>query len=178
MSQLPPSAIPFRRRTLATFIACACGAVPLATSAAVRAGKVDFAVGDVTATGADGSVRGLAKGAAIRVGDTIETRAGRAWLRFTDGGYMSLQPGSEFRVDDYHFEDREDGQERSFFSLLKGGVRAITGLIGKSNRAGYRVTTPVATIGIRGTEYLAQLGDSLTVSCGEGVCVVTNEAGE
>lgn len=171
------ASIPFRRRTLASVVAAACGAVP-AAQAATRAANVDFAVGNVTATAADGSQRGLAKGATVRVGDTIETNAGRAWLRFTDGGYMSLQPGTEFRVDDYHFAGEDDTGEKGLFSLLKGGMRAITGFIGHRNRDAYRVNTPVATIGIRGTEYLAQLGDSLTVSCGEGVCVVTNEAGE
>lgn len=171
-------AAPFRRRTLATLVAAACGSLPLAAIGAAKAGKVDFAVGDVVATDGSGSARDLDKGSAIRVGDTIETGTGRAWLRFKDGGYMSLQPQTTFRVDDYHFEDEEDGNEKSFFSLLKGGIRAVTGIVGKRNRNAYRVTTPVATIGIRGTEYLAQLGDSLTVSCGEGICVLTNESGE
>ena len=170
--------IPFRRRTLATLVAAACGSVPAYAATSTNAGQVDYAFGDVTATDRDGHRRKMAKGAKIKVGDTIETHAGRAWLRFRDGGYMSLQPGTEFRVDDYRFEGEEDGNEKSFFSLIKGGMRAITGLIGKTNQRSYRVNTPVATIGIRGTEYLAQLGDSLTVSCGEGVCVVTNDAGE
>ncbi|MGE0484645.1 MAG: FecR domain-containing protein [Gammaproteobacteria bacterium] len=169
--------IPFRRRTLASFVAAACGAVP-AVQAATRAANVDFVVGKVSATAQDGSSRALNKGAVVQVGDTIETGEGRAWLRFTDGGYMSLQPGTEFRVDEYRFEGEDDTEEKGFFSLLKGGMRAISGFVGHRNRDAYRVNTPVATIGIRGTEYLAQLGDSLTVSCGEGVCVVANEAGE
>lgn len=173
-----PLNVPFRRRTLATVIAALCGTVPVSAQAATRAGKVDFAVGDVIATDAAGAQRDVGKGSPITVGDTIETRSGRAWLRFRDGGYMSLQPGTEFRVDDYHFEGEQDGSEKSFFSLLRGGMRAITGIVGRKNRASYRVNTPVATIGIRGTEYLAQLGESLTLSCGEGVCVVTNDAGE
>ena len=174
------TSLPHRRRALATFVAASCGALAAQPAAAVaaKAGQIDFVVGEVTATGGDGARRALAKGAAIEVGDTIETNAGRAWLRFRDGGYMSLQPNTEFRVDDYRFEGESDAQEKSFFSLLKGGMRAVTGFIGQRNKDAYRVNTPVATIGIRGTEYLATLGDSLTVSCGEGVCVVTNEAGE
>lgn len=46
---------------------------------------------------------------------------------------------------------------RAFFRLLKGGFRAVSGLIGKVNRDDYRVSTPVATIGIRGTRYGARL---------------------
>ena len=48
---------------------------------------------------------------------------------------------------------------RAFFKLLKGGFRAVSGLIGKVDRNDYRVTTPVATIGIRGTDYLLVLCD-------------------
>ncbi|AXQ29784.1 hypothetical protein D0B54_14355 [Solimonas sp. K1W22B-7] len=48
---------------------------------------------------------------------------------------------------------------RAFFKLLKGGFRAVSGLIGKVDRNEYRVSTPVATIGIRGTDYLLVLCD-------------------
>lgn len=48
---------------------------------------------------------------------------------------------------------------RAFFKLLKGGFRAVSGLIGKVDRNAYRISTPVATIGIRGTDYLLVLCD-------------------
>lgn len=46
------------------------------------------------------------------------------------------------------------------FRLLKGGFRTVTGLIGKSDRAQYRVSTQTATIGIRGTDYQVILCDA------------------
>lgn len=49
------------------------------------------------------------------------------------------------------------GQSRAFFRLVKGGFRTVSGLIGKVNQGDYRVSTPVATIGIRGTSYSARL---------------------
>jgi len=49
---------------------------------------------------------------------------------------------------------------RAFFKLLKGGFRAVSGLIGKVDRNEYRISTPVATIGIRGTDYLLILCDA------------------
>jgi hypothetical protein len=52
------------------------------------------------------------------------------------------------------------GASRAVFRLLKGGFRAISGLIGKINHDEYQVTTPVATIGIRGTDYLAVICDA------------------
>src|SRR5450756_1844412 len=51
------------------------------------------------------------------------------------------------------FNGQQDGTERSFFSLFKGGFRAITGLIGKMNKANYRITTPASVIGVRGTDH-------------------------
>lgn len=90
---------------------------------------------------------------------------------------VSLQSDTEFRIDNYH-SGKPDGQEKGFFSLLKGGLRTITGLVGRVNRSNYQVTTNVATIGIRGTEYTAILGDGvLHVNTGEGLIEVCNAAG-
>lgn len=50
--------------------------------------------------------------------------------------------------------------QRAFFRLVKGGFRTITGIIGKANQEDYRVTTPTATIGIRGTEWVAWICDA------------------
>ncbi len=117
------------------------------------AGRVNFAMGRVQATGSEGQRRVLTRGSAINSGDTIETSTGRAHLRFTDGSYISLRPGSQFRIDEYRFKGKTDGRERGFFSMLRGGLRTLTGLIGKVNNSTYRVNTETATIGIRGTHY-------------------------
>ncbi len=141
------------------------------------AAQVDFAVGNVTAVGSNGQSRALGKGAQIEQGDTVNTNGGRAQLRFTDGAYVSLQPESQFRIDQYRFDGKQDGNEKGFFSLLKGGLRTITGLVGRSNKANYQVSTSVATIGIRGTEYTIQYGKSVTGTVGEGQIEVCNGAG-
>ena len=49
---------------------------------------------------------------------------------------------------------------RAFFRLLKGSFRAVSGAIGKVNLDDYRVATPVATIGIRGTDFYAEIIDA------------------
>lgn len=141
------------------------------------AAQVDFAVGNVTAVGSNGQSRPLGKGAQIEQGDTVNTNGGRAQLRFTDGAYVSLQPESQFRIDQYRFDGKQDGNEKGFFSLLKGGLRTITGLVGRSNKQNYQVSTSVATIGIRGTEYTIQYGKSVTGTVGEGQIEVCNGAG-
>jgi hypothetical protein len=127
---------------------------------AQTAGTVDFASGDVTATGADGQARPVRKGVEIRSGDRIVTNQGRAQIRFTDGGYVSLQPDTDFSVRDYRFDGKADGSERGVFGLVKGAMRTVTGLIGRANRAAYQIQTPTATIGIRGTGGIIRVLDS------------------
>jgi hypothetical protein len=144
---------------------------------AAPAARVEFVAGKVVATDTQGRERVLTRGATVGEGDTVDTGMGRAQLRFTDGAYVSLQPGSKFRIDAYRFDGRTDGSERGFFSLLQGGLRTITGLVGRTNKSNYQVTTAVATIGIRGTEYTVSYGNSVTGAVGEGEIVVCNAGG-
>lgn len=88
---------------------------------------------------------------AIRAGDRIRTGTdGTVQLRFTDGALMSIQPGSDFRIEAYAYDAVT---QRSVFELLQGTVRAISGRIGKRDRDDWRLRTPTATLGIRGTEF-------------------------
>jgi hypothetical protein len=139
------------------------------------AARVEFAIGDVQVLAPSGEARPAQKGTEVNNGETVSTKRGRAQLRFTDGAYVSLQPQSDFRIDDYRYEGRTDGSERGFFSLLKGGLRTITGVVGRTNKKNYQVGTSVATIGIRGTEYTVAYTSSITGSVGEGeieVCTI------
>lgn len=125
--------------------------------AADSAGRVVSVTGQVQATGADGQSRAVRKNDMVDTGDMLSTNDGRAQIHFRDGGVIALKPRTQFRIDEYNYAGSEDGSERSFFSLLKGGFRAISGAIGHKNRNAYRVQTAVATIGIRGTAYEADL---------------------
>jgi hypothetical protein len=131
--------------TLAMLLALAVG------EALAAAARVDFVYGVVTVAALDGREQPLLRGAELNSGDTVRTAEGRAQLRFSDGAYVSLQPQSEFAIRDYRFDGKTDGSERGFFGLLKGAMRAVSGLVGRVNRDNFQVTTPTATIGIRGT---------------------------
>src|SRR3972149_4249279 len=120
----------YRRTAIAAALAASFPGLALGASVA----RVDFAVGNVTAVGADGKSRPLAKGSQIETGDTVATQQGRAQLRFVDGAYMSLQPNTEFKVEEFNFSGREDGKENDVMNLLRGGMRTITGLIGRAHR--------------------------------------------
>lgn len=158
-------------------LALAVSAAFPASAFAAEVARVQFAAGQVNATTADGRSRALARGADVNEGETVNTEQGRVQLKFRDGALVSLQPRTAFRIDEYAFRGTADGSEKGFFSLLRGGLRTITGLIGRSNNDAYRVRTQTATIGIRGTEYIAQVGNSLSVSVGGGRIALTNDAG-
>lgn len=148
-------------------------------AAEVAAGIV-FSVGAASIVTPDGQRRPASRGGELLAGESIETGDdGRAQLRFRDGASMSLQPATRFRVDDFRFAGGKGSPEdKGFFTLLKGGFRTITGLIGKGRREQYQVGTTVATIGIRGTEYSANLGTGgLVVTTVSGQVEVCNAAG-
>jgi hypothetical protein len=109
-------------------------------------------VGDVRIVGRDGAQRAAARGAELREGETILTSAnGLAQLRLADGGMISVRGDTELKLDRFAYRGKDDRSASFFVSLLKGGFRSVTGLIGQLNRDGYKVNTPFATIGIRGT---------------------------
>ena len=87
-------------------------------------------------------------------GDTlISAQTASAQIRMEDGGIIAMRPDTTLQFDRFMFNGQQDGTERSFFSLFKGGFCAITGLIGKINKANYRITTPASVIGVRGTDH-------------------------
>lgn len=121
---------------------------------AALAGHFQFVAGDVRVVGPDGKERPARKGEGVNEKETIVSgKDGSAQLRMIDEGIVAVRPETSLRIDEYKFADRENGAERGFFSLLKGGFRSITGAIGRVNKDNYGIRTPAATIGIRGTDH-------------------------
>ncbi|MBU0689559.1 MAG: FecR family protein [Gammaproteobacteria bacterium] len=120
---------------------------------AAVAGKVQFVHGNVKVT-TSGVTRTLRKGDRVSEGDFISTAiSSSAQIKMLDGGFVAIRPNTQMKFDQFVFSGKQDGNERSIFSLLKGGFRAVTGLIGSKNKRNYRIKTPSATIGIRGTDH-------------------------
>ena len=140
------------------FLAClglsvACFTAASSAYAAV-AGHVQFVNGEVQITTPTGQTRMAQKGDAINEGDTLTSaQKASAQIKMQDGGFVAVRPDTQLKFDQFVFAGKEDGSEKSFFSLFKGGFRAVTGLIGRINKQNYRITTPAATIGIRGTDH-------------------------
>jgi hypothetical protein len=116
-------------------------------------GRVLLAAGDAFAVRNGQQVR-LQYNSPVEFKDVLRTGpASSLQVRFVDEGLISLRDNSEFAIEEYRFAGGQDDGERAFFRLLKGGFRSVTGLIGRSRNAAYRVQTQTATIGIRGTDY-------------------------
>jgi FecR protein len=121
---------------------------------AAAAGRFLSVTGDVKVVDAGGKPRTAQRGGDFRQGETIVTGPNAlAQLRTGDGGLLSVRADTEMKLDKFAYAGENDSNASFLVSLVKGGFRTITGLIGRANRDGYRVTTPSATIGIRGTHY-------------------------
>ncbi len=164
--------------------------MPMIVSA--EAGKVMFVFGQAWLDSADGTHQEVVNGMSFESGDHFKTAAnGRVQLLLADGGLIALKPSTEFVIEKFSYAGSgaetgvTDSQDQSFFSLVKGGFRSITGAIGQKDKSAYRVRTPVATIGIRGTDYDAVFCEAacepgnagLYVGVTEGSVVLTNAAG-
>ena len=169
-------AVPFRLNRSGLMLALVSAA--LATEAHAAAGRTEFVIGGVTVA-RNGVERPLARGTELDNGDTVRTNNGRAQIRFTDGAYVSLQPNTEYSIRDYQYDGAGAAEERGFFGLLKGAMRTVTGAIGRINRNAYRISTPTATVGIRGTGGVIQVEDdgSTRVIGTSGIWSLSNPAG-
>jgi hypothetical protein len=99
-------------------------------------------------------------------GDTVVTETNStAVLAFIDGNKVALRPNTRFQITRYHHVAANPEGDSALFRLVKGGLRTITGLVGKrGNRDAYQLTAATATIGIRGTEFTARVCDG---DCGQ-----------
>jgi hypothetical protein len=139
--------------SLGTALLAMCLSLIGTASAAPSAGEVVKVVGRASAISPQGGLRRLDQGGPVNSGDVVVTAASSfVRMKLTDGGYIVLRPNTRFQIADYSFTDKPE-ESRSVFSLLKGGFRAVTGLIGRRNKAAVSYRTAVATIGIRGTDF-------------------------
>ncbi|MDH5545974.1 MAG: FecR family protein [Gammaproteobacteria bacterium] len=149
-----------------------------------EAGKIIFLIGDATVLSAAHGEQKAKSGMDLEPGDILRTGAkGQLQVRMADGGLIAVRPDSEFKIEEFVY-NQDVGTDKSFFTLLKGGFRSVTGAIGEANKPAYRVETPIATIGIRGTDYSARLcdtncsqADGLYISVLTGGVALSNDTG-
>ena len=164
------------------------GGVALLSGVVHANGTISQMSGTLSVRKGDGTVRILSQKSEIQPGDTVNTqRDSYAQIKFPDGGQITLKPNTSVKLDSFNFSLAEPKADSMLFGLLKGGMRAVTGLVGKrGDPDAYKMNTATATIGIRGTTFGADdcsttkcdnLQDAVYVSVADGEIVASNAAG-
>ena len=172
--------IPDVKTPLATLIGALClSTLPtIATAANEVAGKTIIARGNVHATEtATATDRKLKRRSPIFDVDIVKTDVkSKAQLRMVDGGMISLKENSELVIAKYDYNAKEQKGSVAM-ELIKGGLRSVTGAI-KAEKGNYQLTTPVGSIGIRGTHYEIEIvGGLLFIAVWDGAIDVSVEIG-
>lgn len=145
----------------ASILVFALSASSVAAAQEDSAGMVVASRGEVIAM-ANGGSRELKQGDFVYVKDEILTSARSfAVLQFTDGAKVTVRPDSTLIIEQYLYAG--NGEDAATLNLVSGGLRVITGAMAKTNPENYKVRTPVALMGVRGTEFSIML-------CGDEVC--------
>ena len=132
------------------------GACSMALAAQV-AGTIVNLSGALMAKKADGTVKVLAVRSEVEQGDTLVSQKNTyAQIRFVDNSEVTLKPNTTFKIETFAYDAGKPEGDSANFNLVKGGLRSITGLLGKRNKEKFQLKTPTATIGIRGTTFTAE----------------------
>ena len=114
-----------------------------------EAGRLVFATGSVHVAGQPASTSHI-----VLEGDTIVTGVnGHAHLKTMDNGYLIVRPGSHARVVAYHVDSQKPANTRIKIDLVQGVARNISGQAMQQSKENFRFNTPVAAIGVRGTDF-------------------------
>jgi len=143
------------------------------------AGTVTYLSGTLFVEKADGSVRALAKNSVVEQGDTLITeKRTYARIKFTDESEITLRPDSRFKVASFSYDRDKPEQDKAFFELIKGGLRALSGHVGKrGNTDSYQMKTRASVIGIRGTIFEVKICEGDCEGAADGIYYFVVEGG-
>jgi hypothetical protein len=177
---------------LGAFVAAAAPA--FGQSAPAQVGTVTHLSGVLVARSADGGTRLLGVKSPVAEGETLATEQNTyARLKFEDDAEIVLRPSTQLKIDSYQYRNAQPEKDNALLSLLKGGLRSVTGLLGRRSRDRVKFSTATATIGIRGTHFGMLLcqgdcasirtpsgppADGLHVDVVDGAITLTNGAGQ
>lgn len=162
----------------------------VAAVASANTGAITQLSGTLSVKKPDGSVRILANKSEIQNGDQLNTeRDSFAQIKFSDGGQVTMKPNTVIKIENFKFDEQKPQEDSFLFNLVKGGLRAVTGVVGKRNKDAFRMGTATATVGIRGTTFSAddcvsgnpecgKLDPAVYVSVADGEINVSNSVGE
>ena len=137
-------------------------------------GEVTLVLGKAYVDSPNNGRQSLKPGSTIKVSDSIFTEAnGHVHIRFLDGGLVSVRPGSRLDVVRYDYDKARPEQSSVKFNLREGVTRSISGDAAKSARQRFRLNTPIAAIGVRGTDFVVSATNTTTRALvSEGVIIL------
>lgn len=152
----------------------ACFGLAGSALATTPVGEVSLVIGAARVIGETGNSAAVQRGLPVYPGDRIETEdGGHVHLRFVDGAFVSVRPGSRLLVENYRYDPQQPQNSAIRFRLDQGVVRSITGKGGEAAREQFRLNTPIAAIGVKGTDFVVQaLGDDVRVAVHSGAIVL------
>lgn len=149
------------------------------SAAASPVGHVTLAVGEASRVSSMGRREALKLGDPLQEQDRIITGSDALlMIVFTDQGRLALRPDTELVIRSYRV-DPSGAETKLDFDLVRGTVRQISGQAARVQPERYRLNTPVAAIGVRGTDFLAKTsGQSVETYVHEGMIVLQPPASE
>ena len=136
---------------------------PVQVFADSMVGEVIFSTGKVWALDQNGDRKLLNKGSLLHRGQQVFTDTkSYLQLKMVDQGFLSLGPDSILEIVEYKFDANNQSENKVRIELKQGTIRSITGAVGQTDKKRFRLNTPVAAIGIRGTDFSLFTSDSIT----------------
>ncbi|BCG66106.1 MAG: hypothetical protein methR_PLP0028 (plasmid) [Methyloprofundus sp.] len=128
-------------------------------------GTVTLVIGQTQAINKMGEPRILKRTDAIFVGDTIETnKSAHLHIKFIDDGRISIRPESRLHIEAYQYNQVSPEKSAIRFFLEQGVLRSISGKATEAAHDRYRMNTPVAALGVLGTDYVVRTSDTQTLA--------------
>jgi hypothetical protein len=137
-------------------------------------GHVSLVIGVAQVVRADGAREPLRRGSSIMVGDRLETTAnGHVHVRFVDNGAVSVRPESVLEVQSYRYDAQNPAGNEVRLRLDQGTSRSISGAATEADKNRFRLNTPIAAIGVRGTDFIVQSDPSgVRATVADGAIVI------
>ncbi len=137
-----------------------------------------FISGQAERIKSDGAGQAVSKGMQLLEGDRIRTRAdSHVYVRMRDGGLLVVRPSSELHVDLWRFDAGQPQASKIKYTLDSGVARHVSGQGAKAARDGFRFNTPMAAIGVRGTDFTVLAEPAVTRVSVQSGGVIVNSLG-
>lgn len=131
--------------------------------ASTEAGKVVFVTGVAMLHQPQGTPRPIQHGQGVQQGERLQTGAdGHIYIRMADNALLVLRPGSTLAIDHWQYNPDKPEQSQIKYTLQQGTSRYVSGRGSQAAKERFRFNTPMAAIGVRGTDFTVLAREDLT----------------